>query len=532
MTPEPRSAPPIASGQRQITLADLDDNVAGLLWRAAAARGGHIAVRERGRSVSYAALRDRAAAIGQALSRTAVAPGDRIAIFLERGSEAIAAIFGVLATGAVPTVINERLRPRQVEYILEHAEAKQLLTSVSMLERQPRPVSTSVPTVDIERIGAAAAFTPRRRAAGDLAQIIYTSGSTGLPKGVMLTQRGLCAAIGAVVSYLGIDAEDRVAALLSFSSVYGLNQVLCAITVGATLVIETSPLPHQIVSTLHSEGVTVLAAVPPLWLQLLGTPLFTSTPVPTLRQVQNAGGHLPPAVVRRVRAAQPQARLFLQYGSTEAFRSTYLPPEEVDRRPDSIGVAIPGTEMLVLNDDLAPCAVGEVGQLVHRGPTVAVGYWRDDEATRRVFRPYPFDSGTAEQVVFTGDFVRRDEHGFLYFVGRRDRLIKTLGFRVGPDEIADVLFASDEIVDGIVTHEPDSERGDRIVAYVVLAARGSIERLLDYARRELPRHMMPTRIEARDTIPRLASGKYDIASLSSHRDLAAHHHLPVGTPTP
>jgi amino acid adenylation domain-containing protein len=497
------------------TVEALGNNVAGLLWRAAASHGGHVAIRMNGAATTYAGLRDRAGAIGQKLITLGVKGGDRVAIFLERASDAAAAIFGALATGAVPTVINERSRPRQIEYVLQNSTAKLLLTSAELRGRQPRDLATDVPVVDVDQIGAAAAFTPRRRGADDLAQIIYTSGSTGMPKGVMLTHGSIGAAMTAVIGYLGIEARDRIASLLPFSSVYGLNQLLCALGTGATLVVEASPLPHQIVTTLHAEGVTVLAAVPPLWMQLIGAPLFVSRPIQSLRILQNAGGHLPPTIVRRLRSAQPQARLFLQYGSTEAFRSTYLPPAVVDARPDSIGIPIPGVEMLLVRDDLTTCDVGEVGQLVHRGPTVAAGYWGDAAATARVFRPFPFDDETSrERVVFTGDFARRDESGHLYFVGRRDRLIKTLGFRVGPDEIADVLFASGEIADGLVTHETDSRRGDCIVAYVVMQPTGSLERLIDYARAELPRHMQPTRIERLSEIPRLPSGKYDVSRLA------------------
>jgi acyl-CoA synthetase (AMP-forming)/AMP-acid ligase II len=238
--------------------------------------------------------------------------------------------------------------------------------------------------------------------------------------------------------------------------------------------------------------------------------------MPALRIMQNAGGHLPLSGVRGLRIAQPQARLFLQYGMTETFRSTYLAPDEVDRHPTSIGRPIAGTDILVVRDDLTPCDVGEVGELVHRGPNVAVGYWNDVEATNRVFRPAPSQgavSAPAERLVFSGDLVRRDEAGLLYFVGRRDRMIKTLGFRVAPDEVADVLFASGEILQGVVVGEADDERGERIVAHVTLAPAGSVEALTAFCRRELPRHMQPNRFEVHDSLPRLPSGKYDLQTL-------------------
>jgi len=345
-----------------------------------------------------------------------------------------------------------------------------------------------------------------------------------MPKGVTVSHANLWAGVRAVTAYVGITATDRIASLLPFSFDYGFNQLLCAVAAGATLVVERSPVPQQIVAALRAREVTVLPAVPPLWLQLLNVDAFRRNPLPALRAMTNTGGRLPLHAVRALREAQPLARLFLMYGLTEAFRSTYLPPEEADRRPDSIGRAIPEAEILVLREDLTPCGPGETGELVHRGPTVALGYWKDPETTARVYRPNPLRPPGApegERVVFSGDLVRRDEQGFLYHVGRRDKLIKTLGYRVSPDEIASALYASGEIVECIVGAEPDEDRGERIVVHVVLAERGSVERLHEYCVAELPRYMQPARIEVRDALPRLPSGKHDpAAALGETRDRA------------
>jgi amino acid adenylation domain-containing protein len=495
-------------------------NVAELLWRSAAHRGDHVAVVERDGKTAYAALRDRAAAVAAALVDAGVRPGDRVGILLDGGADAVAAFFGVTAAGAIAIVINESLRPRQIEHILGHATAGTLLTSGSLLAQLPRGIVTSALSrqLCIEDVPAHGRFTPIERSGMEPAQICYTSGSTGLPKGVIITHANLWAVTEAVVGYLGLIPRDRIASLLPFSFVYGFNQVLCAVGTGATLVIERSPLPQQLVATLATRGVTVLAAVPPLWQQLLNVAAFRSRPLPSLRIVTNAGGHLPPSAVRQIREAQPQAALFLMYGLTEVLRSTYLPPEEVDRRPDSIGRAIPGAEVLILNEDLKPCGLGEVGELVHRGPTVTLGYWNDPEGTARVYRPNPLRPAgvpDTERVVFSGDLVRCDEQGFLYFVGRRDRMIKTLGYRVSPDEIANVVSASGEVVECVVAAEPDAERGQRIVAFVVLAPEGSLDLLKRYCTTELPRYMQPTRFDVRDALPRLVSGKHDLAALLS-----------------
>jgi amino acid adenylation domain-containing protein len=498
---------------------ELNPNAAWMLWHAASASGEAVALLDRDDPYTYAALRHRAMATAEALARRGVRPGDRVAIFLERGLDAAAAFFGVVALGAVAVNVNETLRPRQIEHIVSHAGARVLITSAELLARQPRSIAIEATVLDSAAVPhkPTAELTPVDRTGSDVAQIIYTSGSTGLPKGVTISHANLWAGVRSVTSYLDLAREDRIASLLPFSFDYGLNQLLCAVFVRAALVVERSPIPQQIVATLRAQNVTVLPAVPPLWLQLLGVEEFRTHPLPALRIMTNTGGRIPTDAVRTLRRVQPQAQFFLMYGLTEAFRSTYLPPEEVDRRPDSIGKAIPGAEILVLRDDLTPCAPGETGELVHRGPTVALGYWADPEATARVYRPDPLrPAGTpdSERVVFSGDLVRQDEDGFLYHLGRREKFIKTLGYRVSPDEVTSVLYASGEILEAVVTSEPDEQRGERIVAYVVLTAGGSLERLGTYSRTELPRYMQPTRFEVRTALPRLPSGKYDVEAAS------------------
>lgn len=492
-------------------------NLATLLWRAAAAFPDRTAVVDRDAETSYGALAGRAAAVAAALSASGAVPGDRAALLVERSADAIAALFGIHAAGLVATVINERLRPRQIEHQLRHSGARLLLTTAAMLERLPRPLVTEATTLDLAGVSRQAQGEPLGRAPQDFAQIIYTSGSTGLPKGVVFTHGALQSGVATVNAYLGQRPTDRIASLLALSTVYGLNQVLTSVACGATVVVDTSPLAAELVVTLRARGVTVLAAVPPLWLQLLGVSGFDARSLPALRLLQNAGGHLPVNAVRRLRAAVPTADLFLQYGQTETFRGTFLPPSEVDGHPDSMGRAIPGAQLLVVREDGTPAAPGEVGELVHAGPTIAAGYWDDPEATARVFRPHPDPARAArgERAVSSGDLVRRDAHGFFTFVSRRDRLIKTMGFRVGPDEVADVLHASGEVGEVVITSEPDAERGERIVAFVVLHEGGDAGRLTRYCRAELPAYMVPARIEPVARMPRLPSGKYDVAALKA-----------------
>jgi acyl-CoA synthetase (AMP-forming)/AMP-acid ligase II len=227
---------------------------------------------------------------------------------------------------------------------------------------------------------------------------------------------------------------------------------------------------------------------------------------------------MPLSTLGRLRAALPRTRVFLMYGLTEAFRSTYLPPEELDRRPDSIGKAIPGAEVMVLRPDGTPCEADEPGELVHRGELVSLGYWRDPEATAERFRPVAQNAPGAPQpelAVWSGDIVRRDAEGFLYFIGRRDDMIKTSGFRVSPTEIEEEAYATGLVRDAVAVGVPHSRLGQAIVL-VASAPEGvpaDTEALVNALRRRLPRHMVPMAVDWRDSVPRGANGKFDRAGL-------------------
>ncbi|HWA56741.1 MAG TPA: AMP-binding protein [Gemmatimonadales bacterium] len=491
-------------------------NFAEMLWAGAAMHGDAPAIIERERTTTHRQLRERAAAIASTLTARGLAPEQRVGILLDRGADAAAAFFGIAAAGGIAININETLRPRQIEYVLEHSDASFLITSAELMARQPREIGTTATRLMLDEIPASGSWTPVPKIGTDVAHIIYTSGSTGLPKGVTISHGNIWAGMESVATYTRIAPGDRIASLLPFSFDYGLNQLLTTIGRGAALVVERSPIPQVIVEALRTHGVTVLPCVPPLWLQLLAVESFQKRPIPSLRAMTNTGGRVPLEAVRGLRAAQPQAELFLMYGLTEAFRSTFLPPEEADRRPDSIGKAIPGAEIMVVREDGTRCGPNEPGELVHRGPTVSLGYWKDPEITNRIFRPNPLrPKGTMdlEKVVYSGDVVRMDEEGFLYYVGRRDTLIKTMGFRVSPDEVASVLYASGAIVESIILSEPDEQRGERIVAYVVLKPEGSVDQLKAFCATELPRYMQPARYEVRDSLPRTSSGKFDPKAL-------------------
>jgi acyl-CoA synthetase (AMP-forming)/AMP-acid ligase II len=500
-------------------------NVAGYLWNAARRRGAHAAVVTHTASADYDSVLARSLSLAAVLSSEGVGSDQMVGILLGPGIEAVASFFAVLSVGGIAVMLSDTLRPRQIEQALQRVGATHLVTTASVLARHDRPIRSRAAIIDVESVPNAPApgRTPAWRGEDDLAQIIFTSGSSGPPKGVMVTHGNLRAATGTVAAYLDLRPDDRIAGFLPQTFVYGMSQLLCSCSTAATLVIEPSPLARGIADTIRSRRLTVVAAVPTLWTRLLEQPRFTGELLPDLRVMTNAGAHLPASTVRALRRAQPDARLYLMYGMTETLRSTYLPPEEVDAHPDSMGRAIPGARIDVVRDDGSLAPIGEVGELVHTGPTVARGYWNDPAATARVFRapasalPGPWDQ-SSERSAHSGDLVRRDAEGRFYFVSRSDRLIKTSGYRVGPDEVADVLHASGEVGEVIVTGEDDEERGERIIAYVTLASGGSAQRLRAFCARELPPHLRPARIEARTTLPKLANGKFDVAAATMENE--------------
>jgi acyl-CoA synthetase (AMP-forming)/AMP-acid ligase II len=491
-------------------------NFSHLLRRAGLAFGMRTAIAHRDNMATFEQLSARAGAIGIALRKAHFGAGQRCAILCENPIDAAAAFFAVLAVGGVAININELYRARQIEYVLRHSESSVLLTRRDAVAAKDRALETAAAMVFLEEVTSTGdSLDVAEAAADDPAQIVYTSGSSGQPKGVLTSHGALWAGVRIVADYLGLEPGDRIASILPFSFVYGFNQLTTALWVGATLVVERSTLAAEIVEMLRRERVTVLAAVPPLWQLLLGVPTFRE-PLPHLRIMTCAGGRLAPNTVRDLRHAQPQARLYLMYGLTEVFRSTYLPPELVDAYPDSMGRAIPKSVVYVVRDDGTLADPGEVGELVHGGPTVALGYVGDAEATALVYRANPFlVPGETEpaRVVFSGDLVKRDSDGLLYYVGRRDRVIKTLGFRVGPDEILDVIQESQLVKDAELLTEPDATRGERILACVVLREDAQVEHLKRFCRIELPRHMQPSAFVTVAAIPRNANGKHDLSLL-------------------
>ena len=365
---------------------------------------------------------------------------------------------------------------------------------------------------EADAIEAEAVLPARRVTDSDVAAILYTSGSTGQPKGVVLSHRNLVAGAASVASYLGNSAGDRILAVLPLSFDYGLSQLTTAFLSGACAVLINHLLPRDVLTAVVAERITGLAGVPPLWIQLaaLDWPADCS-----LRYLTNSGGAMPRATLDQLRARLPAATPYLMYGLTEAFRSTFLPPAELDRRPESMGKAIPNAEVLVLRPDGSECAPGEPGELVHRGPLVSLGYWNDAARTAERFKPYrsPLTGlMLPEMAVWSGDTVRRDEDGFLYFISRADEMIKTSGYRVSPGEVEAVLYAQGEVAEAAALGVPHPTLGQAIVVVVAVRAGRALDeaRLLAALKPHLPNYMLPHKIVLADAgLPRNANGKID-----------------------
>jgi acyl-CoA ligase (AMP-forming) (exosortase A-associated) len=489
------------------------------LFEQALVKGGKEAVID-GRSYTYEAIAERVRVNAALLIEKGLKPGDRAAVYLDKTIDAVIALYSVWAAGGVLVPVNETLRTRQVQHIVRHSRSTVFISNPRKLSQLHADLLEDVVmlSVDMATPNAGIRMPLLLTGGGEPAAILYTSGSTGLPKGILLSHDNLLAGARIVSEYLNIQEDERIISILPFSFDYGLNQLLTSVCCGATLILQRSHFPPDICRTLQAQDITGMAAVPPLWIQLMQdhSP-FSKMAFPKLRYITNSGGVFPADLVKRYHTHLPGTRIYLMYGLSEAFRSAYLPPEQIETRPHSMGKAIPETEIYVLNEAGQECAPGEVGELVHRGPTVALGYWQDPTATEAVFRrpPLSWPADGEQRVVYSGDLVKTDDEGFLYFVGRRDQLIKTSGYRVSPEEVEEILLSSGMVYEAGVCGRTDSVAGMIIEAHVVPRASESfsIEELLGYCRREMPAYMVP-KVYPHTSLPRTATGKIDRKALA------------------
>lgn len=491
-----------------------------------------------GARLCYAELENSISEVANGLVHYGLNRRDRVAIYLPKTPENVLAMFGTARAGGVFVPVNPVLKTRQVEHILRDAGARFLVTTpdrLAMLEDhlQSCPdlsliILTNDGPMDLPRqqpynvlrwrdlfIGK---FTARHRVIDlDIAAILYTSGSTGNPKGVVLSHRNMVAGAQSVAMYLESRRSDRLLAVLPFSFDVGFSQLSIAFCTVATVVTHEFFLPHDVVKCVENERISAITGVPPLWMQLADIE-WPKNAGDSVSYFANTGGKMPRSLLERLRAIFPAAKPYLMYGLTEAFRSTYLPPEEVDDRPDSIGKAIPNAEILVVGENGKICSHGESGELVHRGALVSMGYWNDPEKTARRFKPAPGDERRGlhrELAVWSGDIVRMDDDGYLYFIGRSDGLIKTSGYRVSPTEVEEAAFASTLVAEAAAIGVDDERLGQRIVL-VATPAKGhgrDSDAVLSFMKQSLPAFMTPAIIDWRISLPRTPNGKIDRKSI-------------------
>jgi len=494
----------------------------------AARRGEAPALTYKDETRSYAELWDDVTAFANGLEKLGLARGERVGIYLDKRLENVVSIFGTSAAGGVFVPVNPILKARQVGYILSDCSVRVLVTTPERLQvlRDELP-ATAVEHVIVlgdapELAGVTThawksfcvdgAYTEPDVIDVEMAAILYTSGSTGKPKGVVLSHRNMLIGGASVSQYLGNHERDVILAALPLSFDAGFSQLTTAFTVGAHVVLVNYLLARDVVRLCAKHQVTGLTCVPPLYLQLTEQE-WPPEATQSLRYFANTGGRMPKSTLKKLRAIFPQAKPYLMYGLTEAFRSTYLDPAEVDRRPDSIGKAIPNAQILVVRPDGTPCEPGEEGELVHRGALVAMGYWNDPEKTAVRFKPAPGRDPaiqTTELAVWSGDLVKADEDGFLYFVGRNDEMIKTSGYRVSPTEIEEVVYGTGLVRDAVALGVDDPRLGQRIV--LVASAAGETldkDELIGMLRQQLPLYMVPSDVIVRSELPRSPNNKFD-----------------------
>ena len=484
--------------------------------------------------LDYAMLATHVRRFASGLLRQGLRRSDRVAVYLEKRPETVISVFGAAAAGGVFVPVNPLLKPDQVGYILRDCNVRILVTSSERLEllapilKDCRDLAAVVVVgntasrskdnlefVAWEDCVAGSSERPAHRVIDeDMAAILYTSGSTGKPKGVVLSHRNMVAGGKSVAQYLENHAQDRILAALPLSFDAGFSQLTTAFHSGASVTLINHLVPRDVITAVERYGITGLTAVPPLWIQL-AQQKWPDAARKSLRYIANTGGRMPKATLDQLRAALPNTLVYLMYGLTESFRSTYLPPAELDRRPDSIGKAIPNAEVLVVREDGTLCDPGEPGELVHRGALVSLGYWNDPEKTAERFKPAPGQPAglvMPEIAVWSGDTVRRDEEGFLYFISRRDEMIKTSGYRVSPTEVEEVVYATGLVGEVAALGVAHSVLGQAIVVLATSRPGTTLdtEVLLAECRQRLPAFMVPARIVARSaSLPRNPNGKID-----------------------
>ena len=456
-------------------------------------------------SITFSELHNQALATAECLRELGIQPGDRVGICMEKSIDQILIILGVLCANAVVVPILPRLKQPNIRHIIENSGMVAMVTDSERLNEVAEfasMVKLMAGHGEIDENWPNIAYMRRYlqsrlifdRIGLDNAAIIYSSGSTGRPKGILIAHRNLADGADIVAEYLQTTQDDRIGCILSFNFDYGLNQIWQTLRKGATLYLYDFALPNDLFSLLANDSITALPVMPVIISKMFDKRLKTVAPsydFSSLRYVCSTGGRLSERMLTDLKSTFPKAKIYSMFGLTEAFRSTYLPPDKLDSHPTSIGKAIPECQVFVMDENGEECPPNVVGELVHRGATVSKGYWRDPESTAKVFRSHPKFPG--ETLVFSGDRVVRDDEGYLYFVARGDEMIKTKGFRVSPTEVETEVVRHPEVADAIAFAVPNIDVGEDIACAYTTASSGPLSEheLKQYLKSQLPSHMVP-----------------------------------------
>jgi amino acid adenylation domain-containing protein len=500
------------------------------LSASAARRPEHVALVCDDERLSYAELERRTNSLAHAFVGAGVARGDRVVVFADNTVQTVVAFWAALKANAVVCVINSQTRTDKLAAMLADTRASALVTDarhaalfVDAAARSPHLVAVIVAgTLDAARAAQLRGFAtwdaalasdpgsappPRQNVDSDLAALIYSSASTGDPKAIMLTHRNMLAASSSIVAYLGYGPDDVTLSVLPLSLSYGIHQMVAAFATGSRLVLERSfAFPAQVLQAMAAEGVTGFAGVPMIWAVIIGTKNLADYDLSRLRFVTNAAAAIPPAHLLRLRELLPHVRIFSMYGQTECARISYLPPEDLERKPASIGIPIPNTEFWVVDEHGQRLGPGQVGELVVRGAHVMRGYWERPELTAARLRPGPLPG---EYVLYTGDYHRLDEEGYLYFVSRMDDIIKSRGEKVSPREVENAIAQISGVREVAVIGVPDELLGQAVKAFLLLEPGVTLtEKAVRLeCERRVESYMVPKHVVFVTSLPRTSGGK-------------------------
>jgi amino acid adenylation domain-containing protein len=481
------------------------------------------------RRLTYAELDAQSNALAHCLVKLGVERGDRVAVFGDNTAETVIAFWAVLKADAVVVVVNPLTKADKLAYVLNDCRAKALVTDGHLTDvfadaaKRSKHLAAVVVSgaIDASKVLGLPHVTPweaaldhpssgapaRRNIDVDLASIIYTSGSTGEPKGVMLTHRNMLTAATSISTYLENIEDDVILCVLPLAFDYGLYQMIMSVRVSARLVLERSfTFVAQVLKQVASEKVTGFPGVPTMFATLSGLKSLGDYDFSNIRYVTNTAAALPVKHITMLQGIFPKAKIFSMYGLTECKRCTYLPPADLERKPTSVGIAIPNTELWLVDENDAKVGPGVVGQLVIRGATVMKGYWEKPEETAARLRPGPVPG---EQVLYTGDLCKLDEEGYLTFVGRMDDIIKSRGEKVAPKEVEGALVAIPGVKEAAVIGVPDELWGHAIKAFVVLDEGATLDpkQIARECQARLENFMVPKYVEIIAELPKTVTGK-------------------------